>query len=54
MKQILLVYGVSKEIVRDIIMTNTKVMVWSLNGDTDFFDIITGTLQGDILVPYLL
>ena len=25
----------------------------ALNGDTDFFNIVTGVLQGDILAPYL-
>ena len=25
----------------------------SLDGDTDFFDIIAGVLQGDTLAPYL-
>ena len=28
-------------------------MVRSHNGDTDFFDIVTGVLQGDTLTPYL-
>ena len=32
---------------------NTKVKVRSPNGDIDFFDIVTGVLQGDTLVPYL-
>ena len=31
---------------------NTKVKVHSLDGDTDFFDIV-GILQGDTLAPYL-
>ena len=31
---------------------NTKVRIRSPDGHTDFFDIITGVLQGDILVPY--
>ena len=25
----------------------------SLDGDTDFFDIVSGVLQGDTLAPYL-
>ena len=30
-----------------------KVKVRSLEGDTDYFDIIAGVLQGDTFVPYL-
>ena len=32
---------------------NTKVKVHSLDWDTDFFDIVAGVLQGDILALYL-
>ena len=32
---------------------NTKVKVCSPDGDTDYFDIAAGVLQGDILAPYL-
>ena len=32
---------------------NTKVKVCSLDGDTDYFDIVAGVLQGDTLAPYL-
>ena len=32
---------------------NTKAMVHSSNGDTDFFDITPEVLQGDTLIPYL-
>ena len=32
---------------------NTKAMVYSLDGDTDFFVIVAGDLLGDILVLYL-
>ena len=32
---------------------NMKVNVYSPDGDTDYFDIITGLLQGDALAPYL-
>ena len=31
---------------------NTKLMVCSPDGDTDFFNIVTGVLQGDILALY--
>ena len=33
---------------------NTKVKVCSEDGDTDFFDIVVGVLQGDTLVPVYL
>ena len=32
---------------------NTKVKVHSLDGDTDYFDIVVGVLLGDTLAPYL-
>ena len=32
---------------------NTKVKVSSSDGDTDYFDIVAGALQGDVLAPYL-
>ena len=32
---------------------NMKVKVRSPDGDTDFFDIVAGVLQGDTLAPYL-
>ena len=32
---------------------NTKVKVCSLDGDTDYFNIVAGVLQGDTLAPYL-
>ena len=31
---------------------NTKVKVRSLDGDTDYFDIVAGAPQGDTLAPY--
>ena len=33
-------------------MRNTKVKVCSPDGDTDYFNIVAGVLQGDILTPY--
>ena len=36
-----------------ILYRNTKVKVCSLDGDTDYFDIVAGVLQGDALAPYL-
>ena len=55
MEQILLAYGLPPKIVTAIMMLykNTIVKVCSLDGDTDFFDIIDGVLQGDTLAPYL-
>ena len=47
--QILHVYGLPKEIVAAIMMIYkyTKVKVCSQDGDTDYFDIVAGVLQGD-------
>ena len=55
MEQILLAYGIPKEIVAEITIhyRNTKVKVHSPDGDTDYFDIVAGVLKGDTLVPYL-
>ena len=55
MEQILLAYGFPKETVTAtmVLYKNTKAMVGSPDGDTDFLDIVTGILQGDILAPYL-
>ena len=54
-KMELLAYGVPKEIVTAIMILdrNTKVKVGSLDGDTEYFDIVAGVLQGDTLAPYL-
>ena len=55
MEKILLTYGLSKETIAAIMMIhkNVKVKVHSPDGDTDFFDIVAGVLQGDTLAPYL-
>ncbi len=55
MEQILLAYDLPKETVIAIMMLykNTKVKVCSLDGDTDYFVIVAGVLQGDTLAPYL-
>ena len=55
MEQILLAYDLPKETVTTIMMLyeNTKSMVHSPDGDTDFFDIVPEVLQGDILATYL-
>ena len=53
MEQILLAYGLLKETVAAIMMLNknTKVKVHSPDGDIEFFDIVTGVLQGDAISP---
>ena len=55
MEQILLAYGIPKETVAaiTILYRNTKVKVRSPDGDTKYFDIVAGVLQGDTLAPYL-
>ena len=55
MEQILLAYGLPKETVAAIMILyrNTKVKVHSPNGDTGYFNIVPGVLQGDTLAPYL-
>ena len=54
MEQILFAYGLPEETVAAIMMLyrNTKVKVRSPDGDTDYFDIVAGVLQGDTLAPY--
>ena len=53
LEQILLAYGLPKETVATIMILyrNTKVKVHSPDGDTDYFDIVAGMLQGDTLTP---
>ena len=59
MEQILFAYGLPKQkkkkTVAAIMMLyrNIKVNVRSPDGDTDYFDIVAGVLQGDIQAPYL-
>ena len=55
MEQILLVYSLPKEIVAAIMILygNTKVKVHSPDGETDYFEIVAGVLQGDTLAPCL-
>ena len=55
MEQILLAYGIPKETVAAIriLYRNTKVKVRSPDGDTYYFNIVAGVLQGDKLAPYL-
>ena len=55
MELILLAYGLPKETAAAIMILykNTKVKVRSPDGDTEYFDIVAGVLQGDTLAPYL-
>ena len=55
MEQIRLAYGLPKETVAAITILdrNTKVKVRSPDGDTEYFNIVEGVLQGDMLAPYL-
>ena len=55
MKQILLAYDLPKKTVAAIMMLykNTEVKFHSPDRDTDFFDIVAGVLQGDMLAPYM-
>ena len=55
MEQILLAYGLPKETITAIMMLckNAKVKVRLPDGNTDYFDIVAGVLQGDTLAPYL-
>ena len=55
MEQILVAYGIPKETLAaiTILYRNTKVKVRSLDGDTEYFDIVAGVLQGDTRAPYL-
>ena len=55
MEQILQAYGIPKETVAAIMILyrNTKVKVRSLDGVTEYFNIVAGVLQGGTLAPYI-
>ena len=55
MEQILLACGLPKEIITATmkLYKNTKAIVRLPNGDTDFFTIVDGVLQGDTLASYV-
>ena len=55
MEQILLAYSLPEETIAAITMLYRKmtVKVHSSDGDTDYFDIVAGVLQGDTLAPCL-
>ena len=54
MEQILQAYSLPKETVAaiTILYRNNKVKVRSPDGDTEYFNIVAGVLQGDTLAPY--
>ena len=53
--EILTAYGIPAKIVSaiNVLYTNTESQVLSPDGDTDFFEILAGVLQGDTLAPFL-
>lgn len=55
MMKILRAYDIPDELVRVIskLYENTRATVLTPEGETEFFDIIAGVLQGDTLAPYL-
>ena len=55
MESILEAYGLPSETIKAIMMlySNTTAMVRTTDGDTDFFEILAGVLQGDTLSPFL-
>ena len=55
MDQTLRAYGLPKETVAaiTILYRNTKMKVRSPDGDTEYFDIVAGVLQEDMLAPYI-
>ena len=55
MEQILQAYGLPKETVAaiPILYRNTEVKVRSSDGDTEYFDIVAGVQQGDMLAQYI-
>ena len=55
MEQIQLAYGLPDKTIAAIMILyrNTKVKGRSPDGDTEYFEIVAGVLQGDTLAPYL-
>ena len=52
MKEVLLIYDLCpKNTAAMVFYKNTKALVRSLDGDTDFFKIVAGVWQEDILAP---
>ena len=55
MLAILRAYGIPERLVRSIgaLYQNTTSTVRTPDGDSDFFEVLAGVLQGDTLAPYL-
>ena len=55
MKEIIVKYGIPEETVYAIMMLykNTRSIVRSPYGDSPYFEITTGVLQGDTIAPFL-
>ena len=53
MEQILLAYGLPKETGAAIRILYRNTKVHSLDGDTEYFDIVAGVQKGDMVAPYL-
>ena len=55
MMTILKAYGIPDELVRaiEILYKDTRAKVITPDGETEYFDIVAGVLQGDTLAPYL-
>ena len=55
LEQILYAYGIPNETIAAIMMLykHTKAKVRSPDGDTEFFDVLAGVLQGDTFAPFL-
>ena len=55
MMKILRAYGIPEQLVNAIslLYENTRAKVLSPDGETDYFEILAGVLQGDPLAPYL-
>ena len=54
--KILRTYGVQESILAAVrlLCTDTKAKVLSSDGETEFFEILAGVLQGDTRAPYIL
>ena len=55
MLKILRAYGLPEQLISaiGILYTGTKAKVLSPDGETEFFEILAGVLQGDTLAPYI-
>eukprot|EP00111_Clytia_hemisphaerica_P007051 TCONS_00020441-protein len=55
MLKVLAAYGIPNELINtiDILYKDTRAKVVSTDGETEYFNIVAGVLQGDTLAPYL-